>query len=798
MAVARYRVRVTGLLPFSSLTADEAAFYVSVAVERGIERVGEGAELLYGVPRKMSEPTPVVGERVDVPLGRKSVAGIVVAVGGRELLGELDPIKVRPVKARTGAGLTGTLVELAKWMSAYYVCPLGMTLATMMPAAVKKDVGRCEQKVLAMAHLDETRRSELAALVGKPARELWERLVAEDALAMPLPPLELKGLLGERTMRSINRLVVAGLIVEQTRDVIRAAEATPQGTNTFGSAKVISPTADQQRVIDGIRPSVESGRFSVHLLYGVTGSGKTEVYLRLIRAMLDASEDRAAIVLVPEIALTPQTSERFLERFADRGVAVLHSGLTAAQRNREWTRVATGAARVVVGARSALFAPVHKLGLVIVDEEHDSSYKQDQLPRYHARDAAIKRAQLEGCPIVLGSGTPSLESWHNASAGKYTRWKLLNRVGGGRLPTVRIVDIVEERQAARKLGLGDVSLGPTLRKELHETLRAGASAILLLNRRGYATYIGCAGGASCGWCLFCDRCDAKMILHRDRTLRAGELVRCHHCLSESVLPAKCPQCSRGIVRLGAGTQRVAEEVATLLSGAGVDPAALIRVDRDTMKTASDYFNALESFATGKSRVMLGTQMIAKGLDFPGVRLVGVISADTGLHLPDFRAGERTFQLISQVAGRAGRADASGTVIIQTADPGNTAIVLASEHAFERFASEELAMRQRFRLPPWSRLARIVCRDEKSPAVRARCEEIAKFLRETTAAEAGGLIVRGPIEPAIPRVADQYRLAIELHATRAGVMQNALARAREAGLLKSDARTAIDVDPVTIV
>ncbi|MFN9970007.1 MAG: primosomal protein N', partial [Phycisphaerae bacterium] len=372
-------------------------------------------------------------------------------------------------------------------------------------------------------------------------------------------------------------------------------------------------------------------------------------------------------------------SERFLERFADRGVAVLHSGLTAAQRNKEWTRVATGVARVVVGARSALFVPVGALGLVIVDEEHDSSYKQDQLPRYHARDAAIKRAQLEGCPIVLGSGTPSLESWHNAAGGKYTLWKLLNRVGGGSLPAVRIVDIVEERLAARKQGLGDVSLGPTLRRELHETLRVGASAILLLNRRGYATYVGCAGGATCGWSLFCDRCDAKMIMHRDRTLRAGELVRCHHCLSESVLPAKCPRCSRGIVRLGAGTQRVEEEVASLLSSVGVDPAALVRVDRDTMKTASDYFGALESFAKGKTRVLLGTQMIAKGLDFPGVRLVGVVSADTGLFIPDFRADERTFQLLSQVAGRAGRANAAGPVIVQTSDPTNRAILAASRH-----------------------------------------------------------------------------------------------------------------------
>ncbi|HEX8875415.1 MAG TPA: primosomal protein N' [Phycisphaerales bacterium] len=787
------------LLPFSNLTAEDAAAYVSVAVERGIERIGEGSELLYAVPRNLADPIPVVGERVEVPLGRQTAGGIVVAVGGVEMLGDLDPLKVRAIAARTGAGLPPTLVELARWMSGYYVCPLGMTLATMMPAAVKRDVGKREQKVLALADLDDARRGELAALIGKPARAVWEKIIAEDALAMPLPPLELKGLLGERTMRSINRLLVAGLLVERTREIIRASETLPLSQpNAFGSAKVITPTADQQRIIDAILPRVLTPTFGVHLLYGVTGSGKTEVYLRLLRAMLDSDEHRSAIVLVPEIALTPQTSERFLERFRDRGVAVLHSGLTAAQRNKEWSRVASGAARVVVGARSALFAPVQKLGLIIVDEEHDSSYKQDQLPRYHARDAAIKRAQLENCPILLGSGTPSLESWHNAATGKFSLWKLLNRVGGGALPAVRIVDLMIERQEARKQGLGDVNLGPTLRRELHDTLRAGASAILLLNRRGYATFVGCAGGPSCGWCLFCDRCDAKMILHRDRTLRAGELVRCHHCLSERILPAKCPQCARGIVRLGAGTQRVEEEVASLLASSGVDPAALVRVDRDTMKTASDYFAALESFAQGRSRVLLGTQMIAKGLDFPGVRLVGVVSADTGLFVPDFRADERTFQLLSQVAGRAGRANAAGTVIIQTSDPTNRAIVAASRHAFESFAADEMRLRQMAMLPPFSRFARIVCRDEKLDAVQARCNELVRFLRETPASERRELRVDGPILPAIPRVADQHRLSIELHATRAGTVQAALAAARQAGLLKSDSKTAIDVDPVSIL
>ncbi|MBX3380319.1 MAG: primosomal protein N' [Phycisphaeraceae bacterium] len=803
---------------------DASRRYAQVAVERGIERVGEdGAELLYEIPAAMETPGGMqVGERVEVPLGKKKVGGVVVGVGGPELLGDIDPLKIRVIGKRSGAMLPGPLVELAKWIAGYYVCPLGMVLATMVPSAVKRDVGKREEVVLVRGE---------AALPERPTanfRELCEKALALPADGFPMTPVALKIALAESSLRGVNKMVKLGLLREETREIIRAHGAAPS-EQAFGVDKSVTLSDEQAKAVEGILPDLGPiGKFAVHLLYGVTGSGKTEVYLRLIRSMLAVRPEASAIVLVPEIALTPQTSERFAQRFADLGVAVLHSGLSASRRHSEWARVASGDARVVVGARSAVFAPVPRLGLVVVDEEHDTSYKQDQLPRYHARDVAIKRAQIEACAVVLGSATPSLESWANAggedstrkdTAGggdetrtvktegekqnrgkqsRYRMWKLTKRVGGGELPRIRIVDMYQERQEARQLGLRDPSVLPTLRRALLGTLQEGSQAILLLNRRGFATYVGCAGGASCGWVLGCERCDARMILHRDAALKSGELVRCHHCLSECVVPRVCPNCSRGLVRLGAGTQRVEEELRPLLDELSLGADALIRVDRDTMRTAQDYFGALAKFASGRARLLLGTQMIAKGLDFPGVRLVGVVSADTGLNLPDFRAGERTFQLISQVSGRAGRADARGVVIIQTMEPQNPAIVLAAEHAFERFAATEIAARRKFGLPPATRMARVVCRDEKQAALRTRAVALAEWLRAWSSRHNAGVKVRGPAEPPVARIADQYRLGIELVAPRAGLVQEALRAARTEGLVKSDSKTAVDVDPVSLM
>jgi primosomal protein N' (replication factor Y) len=534
----------------------------------------------------------------------------------------------------------------------------------------------------------------------------------------------------------------------------------------------------------------------VHLLRGVTGSGKTEVYLRLIDRVL--GEGRSAIVLVPEISLTPQTAGRFTRRLGETRVAVLHSGLTGSQRHREWSRVSSGEARVVVGARSAVFAPLKDLGLIVVDEEHDGSYKQDRLPRYNARDVAIVRGSLAGCPVLLGSATPSLESWANATGrgAKYRLWELPARVGGATLPEVRIVDLREEHRARREAEGNDRRihlLGTTLEHAIDRTLRAGGQVLILHNRRGFASYVWCRN-AACGYVASCNQCDANLVVHRGERLPAGGVVRCHHCDSEQRVPRACPVCGGPVALWGGGTQRAEDELANKFAALGIEEGrTMLRLDSDTMRSARDYAAALSRFARGQVRLLLGTQMIAKGLDYPGVRLVGVIDADLSLHIPDFRAAERTFQLVSQVAGRAGRGQVPGRVILQTSNPHAAPIVLAARHDYAAFAAGELAVRDRAGLPPVTRMARVVCRDKDAAAARRAAASLADVLAATP-----GLRVRGPMPCVVSRVAGQYRVAVEIVAPAAGVLQRALAGARRAGLLRSDASTAVDVDPATLL
>jgi primosomal protein N' (replication factor Y) len=817
------------------------ALYARVAVERGLDTAPEG--LTYASAWTDLE----VGERVEVPLGRgdRRTGGIVVAVGGEELLGGLSKKSVKRIASRSGAKLPGPLVKLALWMAEYYVCPLGMVLATMMPSAVKKRVGRHVEKLVDVSPDAPRGAGGPAAIEPKltPAMaEAWKGILELEVGALPAEPRALAIRLGLGSVGPINRLVARGLLRRVERESVRS-RAGDAALELLGGGRVERPTLTeaQTAAVEGIAGSL--GSFAVHLLYGVTGSGKTEVYLRVIERALAAG--KSALVLVPEIALTPQTAGRFLGRFGGMaggtgGVAVLHSGLSAGERHRQWAMAAGGLAKVVVGARSAVFAPVANLGVIVVDEEHDSSFKQDQLPRYHGRDVAIKRGQVEGCPVVLGSATPSLESWANAvgmpgvdgAAGRarYRLWRLPERVGLGRMPEVRIVDMADERRRSVLAGEGRPGsmIGPTLTEELARTLHEGGQAILLLNRRGYATHV-CCSSPACGWTLLCHACDAALVLHKDQSLPRGGLVRCHHCLGEELVPKGCPVCGRPPARLGTGTQRVEEELVSM----GLEERDLLRVDSDSMDSARDYFDALSKFGRGEVKVLLGTQMVAKGLDFPNVRLVGVLSADTSLHIPDFRAGERTFQLICQVAGRAGRGEHAGLVIVQTMSPREPAIVMAGRHDYEAFATSELAMRVGTGLPPASRMARIVTRDEDHQAAMEHADRIAGAMREEAGlgdgAAAPGMVERrepterqassgaghaerpvsgfggpgaitvmGPMDCAVGRIAGQYRVAVEVIAPTAGVLHGLLAGLRGRRLLKSDAHTAVDVDPVSLM
>ncbi len=598
---------------------------VVVAVERAVDRSPDG--LTYALPPKLSELPE--GARVEVPLGRgqtPTAGWIVRRLAANEDTG-IDREKIKFVLGQDPSGvvLPGELVQFARWMSGYYACPIGMTLASILPAAVRKAIGRTERTLI-----------DLPAELPDVSKLTSRQRKALGVLATIPRPIEIGDLAKAADYSStepLKRLIVSGHLLAVKKTAVEAGFIARAGN----IAKAPIATAEQLAAITAI--SLDFGRFAQHLLFGVTGSGKTEVYIRLLEDCV--KRGKRAILLVPEIALTPQTVGRISARLIDAKVAVLHSGLTEAQRNQQWTMLAEGGADVVVGARSAIFAPIpdDSLGLVIVDEEHEPGYKQDSAPRYHGRDASIRRAQLAKCPIVLGSATPSLESYLNATERKIsTLHRLPTRAPGLNTPKVTVVDFAAERKEIRDRGVH--LIGPTLRASMAKTLDDGGQVLLLLNRRGYANYIACTD-PRCEWMLTCSECDAGMVCHLDSAgAQRRSYVRCHHCLAEQLLPKACPDCGKGVTVFGLGTQRVEEELTRLFPSL-IEGETMLRIDGDTMQTAAHFHSALERFGSGQVRVLMGTQMIAKGLDFPNVQLVGVISADTSLTMPDFRASERT-------------------------------------------------------------------------------------------------------------------------------------------------------------
>ncbi|MEO1009074.1 MAG: primosomal protein N' [Planctomycetota bacterium] len=759
---------------------DDAGPLVRVALERAID--GRAATLTYALPEDAAaEPAALVGRACTAPLGRTRARGVIIAAGHAELLDGLDPAKLRRLHAIGDARLPPAVVELGRWIADYYACPLGIALAAMLPAAVKKAVGRRTRVALRPTSASPQQPLPPAA------RRAWEALGAIDEADWPLDERVLARRVGAKNAAPVRRLIREGLLAPETLSEVRTRGDMAATLDESGPPP--TPTNEQAAAIEG----VPLGAFGVHLLFGVTGSGKTEVYLRLLQRVIDAG--RTGIVLVPEIALTPQLAARFRARFVpmlgEDGVAVMHSGLNAGQRHHAWDLLARGRARIAVGPRSALFAPLENVGLIVVDEEHAGDYKQDQAPRYHGRDTAIKRAQVEGCPVVLGSATPSLESWRNAQTGRYALHRLATRPpGAAGLPTVEVVDIAEQRKLARDAGDRMQLLGPCLRSALRDTLDGGGQAVLLLNRRGFARVVACPD-ADCGWALSCDSCSSAMVFHRKGVASSRGLVRCHHCHAEQLLPRACPVCGRGTIRLGHGTQRLEDELALRLD---LPPDAIARMDADTMARPADYAAVLRRVADGSARVLFGTQMIAKGLDFPNIRLVGVVDADTALGIADWRSHERTYQLISQVAGRAGRGDHPGRVIVQTLNPRLPAIVAAAAHDYEGFAAGELAIRERAGLPPFTRAAWIVVRDRSYERAEADAMVLADRLR---ACFGSGARVEGPAPAPLERTHDEHRVGVEVYARSAGDLRAGLQRLRAEHGLVSDAHVAIDVDPVAI-
>ncbi|WDQ31919.1 primosomal protein N' [Paenibacillus marchantiae] len=588
------------------------------------------------------------------------------------------------------------------------------------------------------------------ALNSFPAKAQRQKEVLAFLLEMKeLLPMAMKELLStlQVSAATVKGLEEKGLVVTEDVEVFR----DPYQGRKFRATEPLNLTEEQQHVYNNINGRLQERRHGVFLLHGVTGSGKTEVYLQTIQRCIE--QDRQAIVLVPEIALTPQMVERFKGRFGDQ-VAVMHSRLSGGERYDEWRKIREGQVKVAIGARSAVFAPFSRLGLIIMDEEHETSYKQEETPKYHARDVAVKRAQQHQAVVVLGSATPSLESYYAARSQSNDDFAPLllempTRALGNKLPEVRIVDMREELKDGNRS-----MFSRALHKGLEERLERGEQTVLLLNRRGYSTFVMCR---SCGYVAGCPECDISLTYHQ----RSNNL-RCHYCGYAEAAPEVCPDCGSEHIRyFGTGTQRVEEELAKLFPGIRV-----IRMDVDTTSEKGSHEKLLKQFREKKADVLLGTQMVAKGLDFPDVTLVGVITADSALNLPDFRAAEKTFQLLTQVAGRAGRHQLPGEVFVQSYTPEHYSIGHASQHDYVSFVREELLHRRNLQYPPYCRLILVTFSHEQLPVLIRLAENYTRILKEK--ANAAGWLgsldrfsndafdVLGPVASPIPRIKNRYR------------------------------------------
>jgi primosomal protein N' (replication factor Y) len=773
------------------------------------------------------------GCRVVVPFGPRKLTGVVLerhdrkpAIPVRDVLRLVDP---QPV-------IDGELMRLARWISSYYCAPLGEVLRSMLPLGSDirsgktyslTDSGRDAARQLALdAGPEDVARQVLQALEGRtlsagyfkrkfpladkvikalekkgliaveqivddrdvlrsPSDKLRIELKSSDA---PRPKLnkaerELLAFLelhpGSHNLKDVEQQVknASAAARELARKGLIAAVREPIAIT---SAPVRAPhrlNPAQQAAFDAIRSSIESRRFQTFLLHGVTGSGKTEVYLNCIDAALAC--ERGTLLLVPEIALTPAVAGQFFSRFGDR-VAILHSAFSDSERADQWRRIRAGLAKVVVATRSGVFAPVQNIGLIVVDEEHDGSYKQEETPRYNGRDVAVVRAQSAGATVVLGSATPSLESRYNAERAKYTLLELPDRIEARPMPQVRLIDMRDEFLQTRRQAV----FARDLVDAMQNKIAIGEQIMLMLNRRGFSTFVACR---SCGDRIQCVNCSVTLTWHRrDRRLL------CHYCNYAQRVPEKCPKCdSEHIYFLGTGSEKVEEELHREFPS-----ARIARLDRDTVTGKRQYEHILNGFRDHNYDVLVGTQMIAKGHDIPNVTLVGVVSGDVGLGMPDFRAAERTFQLLTQVAGRAGRGSLPGTVLIQTINPDHYAIRMAAAQDYQAFYEKELQFRRMMQYPPFSAMANLLVRAEKQEEALRMSGELGRHLSPPPE----GVRMMGPAEAPVPRLKAEFRYQMLIKAssrkTLNELLRRAIAYARERKWPATS--LVVDVDPLSLL
>lgn len=734
----------------------------------------------YLIPKHL-QGCIVPGMRVIVPFGPRKVQGFVISIAKDSALQKLreiiEPMDMEPV-------LNDELLYLSDWLTEHTLCYKISAFQVMLPPALK---AKYEKKIRIksraslsqlgenlrpffkekdIVHWDEVLKSGQLAAFQKAAAEgilevVYEvkervkkktikviaprvfdettnlpitgnkqKLVMEHFAANP-EPMERNLLLKTLDVSSsvLKTLIDKGLLEERAQEVYR----DPFENRLIEKTEPLPLTEEQSEAIRPILSSIEREEHEVFLLYGVTGSGKTEVYLQSIQQVLE--DGKEGIVLVPEISLTPQMVNRFKSRFGD-SVAVLHSGLSVGEKYDEWRKIQRKEVKVVVGARSAIFAPFENLGIIIIDEEHETSYKQEDNPKYHARDVAIERGKRHQCPVVLGSATPSLESFARAKKGVYTLLTLTKRMNEHNLPQVQIIDMREElRNGNRSM------FSRLLYEKIQDRLEKKEQIVLFLNRRGHSSFVMCR---DCGYVMQCPNCDISLTYHR-----YNQQLKCHYCGFEAVVPNRCPECTSERIRyFGTGTQKVEEELGKIFPEARV-----IRMDVDTTSRKGAHEKLLSAFRDGKADILLGTQMIAKGLDFPNITLVGVLSADTMLHLPDFRSSEKTFQLLTQVSGRAGRHELAGEVVIQTYSPEHYSIELAGEQDYDKFYQREMLLRKIHQYPPFYYIALITVQHENLMKVVDTIEKITRFLHSRLSKNA---FILGPVASPIPRINNKYR------------------------------------------
>src|SRR5213082_1648206 len=738
--------------------------YVRVIIDRAIHR-----ELDYAVPEDLKNRVGV-GSRVRVPFREKSALATVVAVTEQS-----EAKGIRLIEAVVGEApiLSEQLLELGRWIGAYYCCPIETVMRSLLPQVIRRaEVGWKKQLFVQTGRKIDNEALEKLRKRAPRQAELLEAILRLEA------PIRASQLLRQTSLdnQTLRALVKRGLVELREEAIVRDPHADEQFIATSNLVLNEEQTCALKEVTQALQSPENAHAI---LLHGVTGSGKTEIYLQAIRAALDRG--RTAIVLVPEISLTPQTVERFKGRFADvqDAVAVLHSHLSEGERHDEWYKIHSGHARIAIGARSAIFAPLKNLGLIVVDEEHETTYKQEEAPRYHARDVAIVRAKIEKCVAVLGSATPSLESYHNAVIGKYRLVTLTQRIDEKQMPLMRIVDLRQERRKEKAATI----LSEKLRAAISDRMEKREQTILFLNRRGFSTSLLCS---NCGEARNCPNCSVALTFHRHMAR-----LSCHLCGHTAAVPKKCPECGKdALIYAGFGTEKVESTVSHLFPKANVR-----RMDADSMTRKEAYRETLRNFRTGKIDILVGTQMIAKGLHFPNVTLVGIINADLALHLPDFRAGERTFQLLTQVAGRAGRGETPGEVFVQSYTPFSPSIQFARHHDFAGYVEQELEFRERCDFPPFKHAVLITVHSAHQERGKFSAETLRRKLREALPQE---FMVAEAAPAPLEKLSGQYRFHILLRGNAIMRLSRLIRETLDKLPMPEDVAVAVDVDPYQLL